>query len=106
MSGKPTIPDSIHKKIRSLRKRGATYAEIEEELGVSRYTVRKAIDPDFVARERERQRAISPERVKQRSADPSYAEKRKARYFDNDEYRARVRTRMQAHRAREKAKLG
>lgn len=103
MSGKPMIPPEVHEYIRTLYSRGESRKAIATDLGVSSYTVRKALDPDFVERERKRQRALSPEREARRRADPSYGPRRKALYFDTDEYRAKVRVRMRLRRMRRKA---
>ena len=102
MSGKPTIPPEVNAYIRALYSQGASRTEIMADLGVSRYTVNKALDPDFIERERERQRALSPDRVAARRADPTYEARRKAMYFDCDEYREKARTRMRLIRARRK----
>lgn len=58
MSGKPRIPSSMHAAVRRLAKRGYGRKAIADKLQVSLYTVRKALDPDFVERERARQRLI------------------------------------------------
>lgn len=103
MPGKPTIPPETHELIRRMsRERGYTVLEIASVLAVSTYTVRKALDPDFAAREAERHRRMYP-RVKARlNADPQYGARRSERYFDCDEYRALARLRMRTIRARKK----
>ena len=69
MSGKPTIPPTVHSTIRMLSNQGVGRKAIAEKLGGSGYTIRKALDPDFVERERERQRRIDRSA---RRKDPAY----------------------------------
>lgn len=97
MTGKPTIDPKIHARIRKLAKAGHSRPAIQEQLGVSNYTVRKALDPDFLDRERERQRALGPARYAARKDDPDYRARQKA-HADTDAYREAARARMAALR--------
>lgn len=106
MSGKPTIPTSVHDRIRSLYDQGMTMREICAVVGCSKYTVRKAIDPAFVAAERARMRARWPLDKARRAATPGYAAMRRERYFDTDAYRAAARERSRARRAALKREQG
>jgi len=72
VSGKATIPARVHARIRALAKRGMGRRAIAEEMGCSLYTVRKALDPDFAERERERHRSFGPARWEGRKGDPDY----------------------------------
>ncbi|WP_029002743.1 hypothetical protein [Azorhizobium doebereinerae] len=93
MAGKPTIDPKVHAKIRRLASQGHGRKDIAATLGVSLYTVRKALDPDFVERERERQRAIGPERYARRKDDPAY-QAYQADYASAPERLAQVRASM------------
>jgi hypothetical protein len=75
---------------------------IAETMACSLYTVRKALDPEFVEQERARQRALGPTRWIGRRDDPDYAAYQ-AEYGATEERRKQVRLRMAALRARRRA---
>lgn len=93
MTGKPTIPKSVHAKIRKLHKAGMTVTAIAGAIGCSTYTVRKAIDPDFVERERVRQRELGPERYAARKMDEAYLAYQE-QYSKTEQRRAKARESM------------
>jgi hypothetical protein len=102
LTGKPTIPARTHAKIRALAKKGMGRREIAETVGHSLYTVRKALDPDFVEQERERQREFGAARYEIRKNDPNYAAYQAA-YSATEERREQVRLHMAALRASQRA---
>lgn len=93
MAGKPSIPASIHKKIQKLHNQGMGKKAIAAEIGCSMYTVRKALDPDFAGRERERQRALWPDRQVRRKDDENYIAYQQT-YSQTPERREQVRQSM------------
>jgi hypothetical protein len=72
MAGKPSIPAGVHRRIRQLHSRGMTQSAIAEAVGCSRYTVCKAINPDFAEQERQRHRRMGRDRYVARKDDPDY----------------------------------
>ena len=72
MAGKATIPAFVHAEIQRMHSQGASRRAIAIELECSMYTVRKALDPDFIEQERERQRALWPARKVVRKDDENY----------------------------------
>jgi IS30 family transposase len=44
------LTEGLKQQIRDLRSRGATYAEIEKELGVNSCNINRALDPERVKR--------------------------------------------------------
>ncbi len=99
MAGKATIPAEIHAQIRKLSSRGTSIPKIMETIGCSRYTVLKALDPDFAAKERERQRRLWPLRAPKRAKDQAYQDYLK-NYYASDHWRSIARSRMAEIRAR------
>lgn len=95
MSGKPTIPTRVHAKIRKLAAEGMGKRSIAETIPCSLYTVRKALEPDFVEAERERQRQYDRS---ERRDDPDYQAYQQA-YAATDKRRKQARERMAALRA-------
>ena len=97
MSGKPTITGATHRKIRKLHSQGVGKKAIAETVGCSLYTVRKALDADFAAREQQRHRDMWPTRKAQRQGDERYVEA-SANYYvaHRDEVKARVARRRAA----------
>lgn len=78
MPGQPTIPARVHRRIRKLHESGHSKRAIADRVGHSLYTVNKAIDPEYAAREAERHRRRGP---RQRSDD--YQAYKAAHYQDN-----------------------
>lgn len=105
MVGKATIPDIVHTEIRRMHDQGWGKKAIAAEMECSMYTVRKALDPDFVERERERQRALWPARQEQRRDDPNFAAYQEA-YSRTPGRREQVRAAMASLRASRKSGAG
>lgn len=99
MAGKPTIPDSVHERIRRLISTGKSKKDVQEIVGCSSYTVYKAIDPDFVERERARCRKADHETRPDRSQLQSIRAY-KQEHADTDAYREASRVRMATLRSR------
>lgn len=99
MAGKPRIPAAIHARIRKLHASGEGPSAIAKKLRCSNYTVRKALDSQFVVRERARLRVIDAVRTPERAKDPRHRAYQAA-YADRDEYREASRLRMAALRVR------
>lgn len=102
MAGKATIPPSFHETIRRLYDQGMGVKAIAADLECSTYTVRKAIDPEFVERERARQNALWPARHESRRCDQNYIAYQEA-YARTPERREQVRRQMASLRRTRKA---
>ncbi len=74
MAGKPSIPLSVHAAIRGLHGQGMGKKAIGLALGVSKYTVERALDEGYAEREAARQRRNYPHRYRERRDDPAYRE--------------------------------
>lgn len=98
MAGKPTIPITVHRQIRTLAAQGMGRKAIAAELGYSMYTVRKALDSSFPEHERQRQRTIDRS---DRRKDPAYKDYQ-ATYGASEAHKARSRETMRRIRARDK----
>lgn len=105
MAGKPSIPPSVHAHIRTLYSQGVGKKAIGTALGVSKYTVERALDEGYAEREAARQRKNYPHRHRQRRDDPAYIEAQ-AKYAAKPERLAKVRQAMAAHRAALRAMRG
>lgn len=99
MAGKPTIPVATHDLIRDMNDRGIGRRGIADEVGVSLYTVRKALEDDFAAREADRHRALWPQRKRARAVDDGY-KAYQAAYGASPERLRKVRLAMATLRAR------
>jgi IS30 family transposase len=99
MSGKPTVPEKVHERIRGLAKSGMSKQDIADSIGRSLYTVRKALEPGFAEQEAARHRAHGAERYQARKNDPHYADYQAA-YSSTAERREQVRLSMAALRAK------
>lgn len=99
MVGKPTIPKSVHNRVRRLHSQGMGRKAIAAELEVSTYTVRKALDDGFAEREAARHRATGAERYRQRKDDPDYVAYQ-SEYNATDKRRVSARETMARIRAK------
>jgi hypothetical protein len=97
MAGKASIPSSVHSEIRRLAEIGMSRKAIMSLLNVSTYTYRRATDPDFAERERERQRNLWPWRKEERAGNSAYQAYQDS-YGAKPEHLARVRAAMAALR--------
>jgi hypothetical protein len=89
------VPPDMHERIREMSSQGVSQKKVLKALGCSRYTIRKALNPDFAEAERKRQRAI--DRSIKRVNDPAY-KAYQATWYKLSDHKGKSRARMAAAR--------